>query len=76
MSCQLKCRLAYVDMKIGLLPDRRRTPTGPPPDAHRTQWNPAFTALERLEPALDPGFHCVPAGPTHPERDADGVDVA
>jgi hypothetical protein len=28
------------------------------------------------ENALDPGFHDVPAGPAHPNRDADGADVA
>jgi monoamine oxidase len=26
--------------------------------------------------ALDPGFHCVPASPAHPDRDADGAGVA
>jgi hypothetical protein len=26
--------------------------------------------------ALDPGFHDVPAGPAHLDRDADGADVS
>jgi hypothetical protein len=26
--------------------------------------------------ALDPGFHRVPPGPAHPDRDADGADVS
>jgi hypothetical protein len=28
-----------------------------------------------LPDALDPGFHSVPAGPAHPDRDADGAGV-
>jgi hypothetical protein len=40
--------------------------TGLPPDA----LDPGFHY------ALDPGFHGVPAGPAHPERDADGAGVA
>jgi len=45
---------------------------GPLPETH---WTWAFTASERTgsglsprENALDPGFHCVPAGPAHPSR--------
>ena len=26
--------------------------------------------------AVDPGFHGVPAGPAHPDRDADGAGVS
>jgi len=40
---------------------RRRTPAG----RH------GF-GVSRRQNALDPGFHGVPAGPAHPDRDADG----
>jgi hypothetical protein len=45
---------------------------GPLPGACRTHWN----RVSRRQNALDLGFHGVPAGPPHPERDADGADVA
>jgi hypothetical protein len=34
------------------------------------------TGLSLRQNALDPGFHGVPAGPAHPERDADGAGGA
>jgi hypothetical protein len=51
-------------MKIGPLPDACRTPAG------RTE-----TGDSLRQNALDPGFHRVPAGSAHPDRDADGVGV-
>jgi hypothetical protein len=55
-------------------------------DAFRTPWIRAFTAFGPLpdanetriplrQNALDPGFHGVPAGAAHPDREADGVGV-
>jgi hypothetical protein len=34
-----------------------------------TRWN---RLLSLRQNAMDPGFHGVPAGPAHPERDGDG----
>jgi hypothetical protein len=34
------------------------------------------TGLSLRQNALDPGFHGVPAGPAHAEREADGADVS
>jgi hypothetical protein len=42
----------------------------PQPDAGRTG-----TGHALRQNALEPGFHGVPAGPTHPDRDADGAGV-
>ena len=33
------------------------------------------TGLSLRQDALDPGFHCVPTGPAHPDRDAGGAGV-
>jgi hypothetical protein len=33
------------------------------------------TGLPLRQDALDPGFHCVPAGPAHLDRGADGAGV-
>jgi hypothetical protein len=41
-------------------------------DACRTYW----IRFSVRQDALDPGFHCVPAGLVHPECDADGAGVA
>jgi hypothetical protein len=55
------------------LPDARR-PAGRPPPC-RTLAGRTGTGLPLRQNALDPGFHGVPAGPAHPDRDADGADV-
>jgi len=46
-------------MKLGLPPDALDPLSG------------ALTAPGRH----GPGFHCVPAGPAHPDREADGAGV-
>jgi len=46
-------------MKLGLPPDALDPLSG------------ALTASGRH----GPGFHCVPAGPAHPDREADGAGV-
>jgi hypothetical protein len=56
-------------------PDARRTPAGPPPDACRTPAGRNGTGLSLGQNALESGFHSVPTGPAHPDRDADGAGV-
>jgi hypothetical protein len=51
-------------MTTGLLPDAVK------PGIRRSE-----TGNSLRQDALDPGFHGVPAGPAHPERDADGTGV-
>jgi hypothetical protein len=56
-------------MKIGSLPDACRAPD-------RTPGGNLEDALpDALEYALDPGFHDVPAGPEHPDYEANGAGV-
>jgi len=54
-------------MRIGPLPDALKA-------AFAESRRPGSGVSQRQN-ALDPGFHDVPAGPAHPDRDADGAGV-
>jgi len=54
-------------MRIGPLPDALKPSSV---ESRRTGFG-----VSRRQNALDRGFHGVPAGPAHPDRDADGAGV-